>query len=316
MLDHDNKLALSSMPSAVARCQLHFQHLKTVNEGLAVRAMTIRHRIGVGSLKDSDYPPSFTVNIDPSVDHLSVWASVSVSTGSLRRMFKVIIALSAIAVLVARAPANAQGFNPAASSKASTMPVDPGVSPEAIDMLADAVIAKLKAKPEILLDIVLSYEEKMRAGQAMIRPEDPSSGPADADVTIVEFFDPSCISCRTVGAALASVAMNDPKLRVVHKDYPVTSEGIGISIDALGGKSYSEARKAIMAGRAPASADAAGRARALEILAHNREAAKRAQVNMLPTLFVVGPHKVERIEGQVTAEDLAARISAVRGLRK
>lgn len=231
-------------------------------------------------------------------------------------MFRAIFALSAIVVLLAQVPAGAQGVNPAASSKASTLPDDPGVSPEVIDMLADAVIAKLKAKPEILLDIVLSYEEKMRAGQAMIRPEDPISGPSDADVTIVEFFDPACISCRSAGGALAAAVAADPKLRVVHKDYPTTPEGIGLSVDALGGKSYSEARKAILAGRTPAPADAAGRAKALEMLARNREAAKRAQVNVLPTLFVVGPHKVERIEGPVTAEALTARIAALRGVKK
>jgi protein-disulfide isomerase len=233
-------------------------------------------------------------------------------------MFRALSTLSVLALLVSQAPAAAQGVNPAASSKATEVPDDPGISPEAIDMLADAVIAKLKAKPEILLDIILSYEEKNRTGRAMIRPEDPVSGAADGigDVTVVEFFDPSCIPCRTAGAVLEAAAVADPKLRIVHKDYPTTPEGIGLSVDALGGKSYSEARKAILAGRAPAPSDAAGRTKALEILARNRESAKRAQVEVLPTLFVVGPTKVERIEGPVTAAALATRISALRALRK
>lgn len=212
--------------------------------------------------------------------------------------------------------AHGEGINPAAAAVAETMPADPGVTPEVIDLMADAVIAKLKAKPEILLDIILSYEEKNRTGQAMIRPEDPVSGAADGDVTVVEFFDPSCIPCRTVGTALESTAGADTKLKIVHKDYPTTQEGIALSINALGSKSYLEARKAILAGRAPAPADAAGRTKALEMLARNREAAKRSLVQVLPTLFFVGPTRVERLEGPATAEAIAAKIASVRPPKK
>ena len=229
---------------------------------------------------------------------------------SVRRL----LAPAAIALALAAAPApgaSAAGINPGAAN-AQPAP-DPGVSPEVIDLMADAVIAKLKARPEILLDIILSYEERIRSGQSIIAPDDPVTGAADGDVTVVEFFDPACVPCRTTAAALDAVSAADPKLKVVHKDFPTTKEGMALSLDALGGKSYAEARKAILDGRTPAPADEAGRARAAEILSRTRQAAKKTMVGALPTLFLVGAGRVERVEGPNDAAALAAKIA---GLRK
>lgn len=222
-----------------------------------------------------------------------------------------ILRIAAAAAIVFAAPAaRAQGINPAAAAAPAPAP-DPGVGPEVIDMLADAVIAKLKARPELLLDIILTYEERNRSGQAMIRPEDPVSGTVDGDVTLVEFFDPSCLPCRATAAEVDAVVAADRRIKAVHKDFPTTKDGLALSLDALGG-SYAEARKAILAGRAPAPADDAGRARATRILSANREAATRSKVTVLPTLFLVAGGRVERVEGVVTAAELAARVAALR----
>jgi protein-disulfide isomerase len=247
---------------------------------------------------------------------------------SFRRL---LLASAAIALAAASAPptAAAQGLNPGAANAASAPPTaaaqglnpgaanaapapEPGVSPEIIDMMADAVIAKLKAKPEILLDIMLSYEERVRSGRSMIRPEDPVTGAADGDVIAVEFFDPTCVPCRTTAAAIDAVAAADPKLKVVHKDFPTTKEGMALSLDALGGRSYAEARKAILGGRTPAPADEAGRVKAAATLTKTRESAAKAEVKVLPTTFLVGAGRVERVEGPVDAAALTAKIAALR----
>jgi protein-disulfide isomerase len=61
-----------------------------------------------------------------------------------------------------------------------------------------------------------------------------SFGPADADVTLVEFFDYNCGFCRKSFEDKFVLMANDPKVRVVLKEFPV-----------LGSKSIEAARVAI-----------------------------------------------------------------------
>ena len=50
---------------------------------------------------------------------------------------------------------------------------------------------------------------------------DPTVGPAAAEVTIVEFFDYQCPYCRVVSEFLGEVQANDPRVRIVFKEWPV-----------------------------------------------------------------------------------------------
>lgn len=52
-------------------------------------------------------------------------------------------------------------------------------------------------------------------------PADPATGPADADVTVVEFYDTRCPYCRRLPPTLAALLKADPKLRIVYKDLPI-----------------------------------------------------------------------------------------------
>lgn len=57
---------------------------------------------------------------------------------------------------------------------------------------------------------------------AVLRDADnPVLGNPDGDVTIVEYFDYQCPYCRKVAPVLAQVMREDPKLRVVLKDWPI-----------------------------------------------------------------------------------------------
>lgn len=69
-------------------------------------------------------------------------------------------------------------------------------------------------------------------------PGDPTVGPADAVVTIVEFFDYQCPYCRVVSAYLGEIQEKDPRVRIVYKEWPI-----------LGPASDQAARAALAAAR-------------------------------------------------------------------
>ena len=55
----------------------------------------------------------------------------------------------------------------------------------------------------------------------VIRPEDPYRGPADAEITIVEFGSFTCESCRQASATVKQLqALYPADIKLVWKDYP------------------------------------------------------------------------------------------------
>jgi protein-disulfide isomerase len=204
------------------------------------------------------------------------------------------------------------GVNPSPAA-AGADPADPGLSPEMIDLLADAVIAKLRAKPEILLDIILSYEVRNNPAQRMIRPEDPSFGPKDAEITLVHFFDPACAACRATASAVEQAAAADGKVRVVLKEFPTSPAGVAISVNALAAKDYATAHTAVLGGLAPpAATDKEAIAKASTIIAANREVATRFRVSVLPTVFAVGDGFATRLEGPLSVAQVAEKLKLIR----
>jgi protein-disulfide isomerase len=60
------------------------------------------------------------------------------------------------------------------------------------------------------------------ATRAKLRLEgDPSKGPADAKVALVEFSDYQCPHCRQLYTVMQVVEQKFPQVRVVHKDFPL-----------------------------------------------------------------------------------------------
>lgn len=58
--------------------------------------------------------------------------------------------------------------------------------------------------------------------EAMVRPDSPSVGPADAPVTVVEFLDPECESCAAFAPAVKKVLGEfDGKVRFVIRYMPL-----------------------------------------------------------------------------------------------
>lgn len=60
-----------------------------------------------------------------------------------------------------------------------------------------------------------------RTPEALIRPHSPMLGPAEAPVTLVEFFDPSCEACRAYHSVIEDLLRQYPtQLRVVLRYTP------------------------------------------------------------------------------------------------
>jgi len=49
----------------------------------------------------------------------------------------------------------------------------------------------------------------------------PASGGSQADVTVIEYFDYNCPVCRHLEPQLQRLTADDPKVRIVRKDWPV-----------------------------------------------------------------------------------------------
>ena len=93
----------------------------------------------------------------------------------------------------------------------------------------------LLRNPEVIREALQALENKQRAAEAervkgviaqrreeILRdPDSPVGGNPDGDATVVEFFDYRCGYCRAVAPTLATVAGEDPKLRIVYKEFPI-----------------------------------------------------------------------------------------------
>jgi len=64
----------------------------------------------------------------------------------------------------------------------------------------------------------------------------PSKGPDDARVTLVEFSDFECPHCRELYEALKAVEARYPQIRIVYKDFPLNSIHPWAQTAALGGR--------------------------------------------------------------------------------
>ena len=80
----------------------------------------------------------------------------------------------------------------------------------------------------------------------------PSVGPADADVSIVEFFDYHCGYCKHFLPELAKIMEEDKKLRVLFIDFPILSEDsvtaarAAIAVNRLDKSKYFDFHTALM----------------------------------------------------------------------
>ncbi|MGO8914338.1 MAG: DsbA family protein [Stellaceae bacterium] len=94
------------------------------------------------------------------------------------------------------------------------------------------------AHPEFMIEVLQEAEAKLKADKAEDAKQAiaaqrqellhdataPVGGNPAGDVTIVEFFDYRCPYCKQVEPSLEALIKQDPKLRIVYKEFPVLGE--------------------------------------------------------------------------------------------
>ena len=101
-------------------------------------------------------------------------------------------------------------------------------------------------------------------------------GNKNGDVTFVEFFDYNCGYCKRAMGDMLDLLKNDPKLKIVLKEFPVLSPGsveaaqvaVAVRMQDPTGKKYLDFHQKLLGGRGPADK------------AHAMAAAKDAGVDM------------------------------------
>lgn len=89
--------------------------------------------------------------------------------------------------------------------------------------------------PQLILDSVNDFqkrsaEERQNASlernheELFNNEKSPILGNPKGDVTLIEFFDYNCHYCKDVFATLVDLTKEDPKLKVIFKDFPILSE--------------------------------------------------------------------------------------------
>lgn len=91
-------------------------------------------------------------------------------------------------------------------------------------VLDEAVQARERAEAN---DTVQRINAAVAANPALMAPDarDPSFGPANAKVTVVEFFDFRCPGCKAVAHDYIALMQAHPDVRFVFKDWPILDRG-------------------------------------------------------------------------------------------
>jgi protein-disulfide isomerase len=129
----------------------------------------------------------------------------------------------------------------------------------------------LLKNPDILKEMATALEQQETAAQAakgreaikehaevlFNSPRHVVLGNPRGDVTMVEFFDYNCGFCKRALADMLDLMKNDPKLRVVLKEFPVLGEGsvqaaqvaAAAAMQDKAGKKYLEFHRKLLGGR-------------------------------------------------------------------
>ncbi len=99
--------------------------------------------------------------------------------------------------------------------------------------------AYIEGHPEVIIDslnraearrkdaLVNAASEQLSARRAEIfnDPASPVGGNAAGDATLVEFFDYNCPYCRKAAPLLGQPISDDPKVKVIYKEFPILGPG-------------------------------------------------------------------------------------------
>ncbi|MFD1694109.1 DsbA family protein [Roseibium aestuarii] len=131
----------------------------------------------------------------------------------------------------------------------------------------------LLANPEVIRDALAELDRRQQAAEEKARNDALSSsadilfnsehqavlGNPDGDVTLVEFFDYNCGYCKRAYADMVRLIEEDPKLRVVLKEFPVLGQGsaeaaqIAVAVNKLAPEKYADFHQALLLQRGQAN---------------------------------------------------------------
>jgi protein-disulfide isomerase len=114
-------------------------------------------------------------------------------------------------------------------------------APEAVDRMArqevEAIVKDyLLNNPEVLVEAFTELDRRQSQAsfeKLISHDNDPSVGPKDAPVTIVEFFDYNCGYCKAANDwVMDQAADRNSKVRVVFKEFPILRESSELAAKA------------------------------------------------------------------------------------
>jgi protein-disulfide isomerase len=163
-------------------------------------------------------------------------------------------ALLALALLGAPVSASAQSFTDTQRGDIeaiikSYLVAHPEVLEEAMNELQKRQTAAETAKHEASIT--------QNAEAIFDSPRGVTLGSKDGDVAFVEFFDYNCGYCKRAMADMLDLMKNDPKLKVVLKEFPVLGEGsveaakvaVAVRMQDPTGKKYLDFHQKLLGGR-------------------------------------------------------------------
>jgi len=206
----------------------------------------------------------------------------------------------------------------------------------------------LIANPEVLQEAIAALEKKQAADEARKHeaavkenaqaiyssPRQVTVGNPQGDVTFVEFFDYNCGYCKRAMTDMMELMKQDPKLKVVLKEFPVLGPAsvevarvaVAVRMQDKTGKKYLDFHQKLLSGRGQvdkARAIAAAKEAGLDAariekdlnsdevrltLEESLKLAEKLGLNGTPS-YVIGPHVVV---GAVGLEQLKEKVNSAR----
>jgi len=108
---------------------------------------------------------------------------------------------------------------PAAASPSIDQQISQYLKDHPEEVLTALKLAQANAEKQKAADAQLAVAEKQ--DQIFNNPADPVVGNVNGDVTVVEFFDYRCPYCKRVSDSLMTLVKDDPKVKVVFKEFPI-----------------------------------------------------------------------------------------------
>ena len=175
----------------------------------------------------------------------------------MQRLRPLLFALSAAVLAAFSSPALAQSFSDSQRGEIERI-----------------VKEYLVAHPEVLQEVISEMEKRQTEAESVkhkegikqysqalfYSPRQVTIGNRQGDVTLVEFFDYNCGYCKRALSDLLNLMKDDPKLRVVLKEFPVLGPGsveaaqvaVAVRMQDPSGKKYLEFHQKLLGGRGQA----------------------------------------------------------------